>query len=190
VHGAVMSTQAVVDTIEQLHEGMARLGDRPPPEPVDRDFERLARSYWTAHEETRAAIRAAVADRDRMLILNLGYRATQLALWDRDALHLQDALAGHCIEGFLWDARDNLVRLAPIWYVAEELGISASELFSNAAERATAEAAKWIREFAASPSSLRSMGLEIVEENGRSVIQPIPPAWRRPPPARKPKGRK
>ena len=136
MHGAVMSTQALDETFEQLRLGAGQIDGRPPPEPVDRDFERLARSYWTADESTRAAIRAAVPDKDRPLILALGERATDLALWERDAHRLEDAMAAHCIEGFRWDARENLIRLAPIWYVAEQLEISASALLVIAAERA------------------------------------------------------
>ncbi len=179
--------------IEQLRAGAALLEGRPPPEPVDRDFERLARSYWPADEITRAAIRAAVPDKDRLLILALGERATALALWERNAQRLEDAMAAHCIEGFRWDARENLIRLAPIWYVAEQLEISASALFANAAERASPEGAKVIREYASRPAAsktLRSMSLEVVEEDGRPTFRPLPPPWRRAPPARKPKTRK
>jgi hypothetical protein len=187
-----MSTQALDEIFERLHVGVDRLDGRPPPEPVDRDFERLARSYWAADESTRAAIRAAVPDKDRLLILALGERATDLALWERDAQRLEDALAAHCIEGFRWDARENLIRLAPIWYVAEQLEISASALFESAAERASPEGAQVIREYASRPAAsktLRSMSLEVVEENGRPTFRLLPPPWRRAPPARKPKKR-
>ena len=94
----------------------------------------------------------------------------------------QDALAGHCIEDFQEDPRENLMLLALIWYAAVQLKESPESLFAGAAEQASPTARDYLIQFAgrrASDKTLKSMGSEAVEEGGRIRFRPLPQPWRR-----------
>jgi hypothetical protein len=152
---------------------------------ADQTFARLAQAYRKASTEGREAIRSTLSRKDRPYFWSLAGRAAELALADSDAEHLEDALAGHCIEDFREDPRENIRVLALIWYAAVQLNVSPQELFARAAEQASPTARDHLLQFAGnykpgkaeSKKILASMEIEAVDEGGRIRFRSMPSPW-------------
>lgn len=180
----------ITAALDLIRQEMVRINPAVPLTPADQEFARLAQAYRHAAESARAEIRGLALMKDSPFFWTLTSRAAELALWDADPSHLEDALAGHCIEDFKADPRENLIGLALIWYAAVQLKISADKLFAEAAELASPDARRFLVEFAARPKAhkaLESMGSEVFEQDGRIRFRPLLPPWRRAKPQRKAK---
>jgi hypothetical protein len=178
----MMTDADITAAFDQIRQEMAHIDPAAPQTPADLAFARLARAYRHASEAGRGAIRNSAPIKDSPLFWALASRAAELALWDANPEHLEDALAGHCIEDFKEDPRENLMALALIWYAAEQLKVSAQQMFAEAAKLASPQACKFLVEFASRPKALKSlkvMDSEAVEEGGRIRFRPLPPPWRR-----------
>jgi len=182
LHGPMMTADDITAAFERIRQEMARIDAVAPLTPADQEFARLAQAYRHASESERGTIRSLAPPKDSPLFWVLTIRAAELALWDADPAHLEDALAGHCIEDFKTDSRENLMTFALIWYAAEQLKISAEHLFARAAELASPKAREFLVEFAGRPKvqkTLKAMDSEALEEDGRIRFRPLPPPWRR-----------
>jgi len=182
LHGPMMMTADITAAFDRIRQEMARIDPAAPLTPADQEFARFAQLYRHGSDAEKAAIMALAPLKDSPLFWALTSRAAELALWDADPIHLEDALAGHCIEDFKADPRENLMRLALIWYAAEQLKISADQLFADAAKLASPKARQFLIEFSGRPKAqktLKAMGSEAVEEDGRIRFRPLPPPWRR-----------
>jgi hypothetical protein len=177
-----MTDADITTAFDRIRQEMARIDPVAPLTPADQEFARLAQAYRHASESERGIIRSLAPPQDCPLFWVLTIRAAELALWDSDPAHLEDALAGHCIEDFKTDPRENLMTFALIWYAAEQLKISAEQLFAKAAELASPKAREFLVEFASRPKAQKTpkaMGSEAVEKDGRIRFRLLPPPWRR-----------
>jgi hypothetical protein len=188
-----MTPADITAAFDRIREEMARIDLIAPLTPADREFAWLAQTYRHAPESARVVIRSLAPIKDSPLFWTLTSRAAELALWDSDPVHLEDALAGHCIEDFKADPRENLRGLPFIWYAAEQLNSSAETLFAEAAKLASPTAREFLVQFAGRPKAHKTpeaTGCEAVELDGRIRFRPLPPPWSRPSPSRKKPHRK
>jgi hypothetical protein len=178
-----MTPAEITASFDRIREEMARIDPAEPLTPADQEFARLAQTYRHASESERAAVRSLAPMDDSPFFWTLTSRAAELALWDSNPAHLEEALAGHCIEDFKWDPRENLRCLPFIWYAAERLNSSAETLFAEAAKLASPTAREFLVQFAGRPKAHKTpeaMGSEAVELDGRIRFRPLPPPWSAP----------
>ena len=173
-----MTPADITAAFDRIRQEMGRIDPAEPLTPADQEFARLAQTYRHAPESARVVVRSLAPIGDSPLFWALTSRAAELALWDSDPAHLEDALAGHCIEDFKLDPRENLRCLPFIWYAAQQLNSSAETLFAEAAKLASPRARELLVEFAGRPKAHKTpeaMGSEAVELDGRIRFRPLPP---------------
>jgi hypothetical protein len=174
-----MTPADITAAFDRIRQEMARIDPIAPLTPADREFAWLAQAYRHASESERGTMRALAPMKDSPLFWALTSRAAELALWDSDPAHLEDVLAGHCIEDFKLDSRENLRGLPFIWYAAEQLNSSAETLFAEAAKLASPRAREFLGEFAGRPLLLPGGGLRLLQEEPRSSRRDRPQVPRR-----------
>jgi hypothetical protein len=154
----MMKAAEIKETFDRIRQEMASIDPIAPLTPADQELARLARVYRRASESERGIIRSLVPAKDSPLFWVLTVRAAELALWDADPAHLEDAVTGHCIEDFKTDPRENLMTFALIWYSTEQLKTSPVQLFARAAAMASPRGREFLVECIASPSPVLTGG--------------------------------
>ncbi len=131
----------------------------------------------------RNDLMAAIEDEERLRILSMSEILAEEAYNHKSEAYLEAALILHVIENFKWDARENSIYLAIIWYVAEKLGIDAKKLFNKVIDLNTAGSGRHLLEFVNGPDyirSLKSMGLKAsLDSNDKISFEQLPPPWQK-----------
>ena len=131
----------------------------------------------------RNDLMAAIEDGERLRLLSMSERLAEEAYNRKSEAHLEAALILHLIEDFKWDARENSIYLAVIWYVAKKLGIDAKKLFNKVIEFSSAGSGKHLLAFVNGPDyvkDLRSMGLKAtLDSNDKISFEQLPPPWQK-----------
>ncbi|MCH9651396.1 MAG: hypothetical protein K0U98_24430 [Deltaproteobacteria bacterium] len=143
--------------LNDLH-GIRRKGyDEELPGKHDAQFMELAEIYAASEPEEREAIRGAVQDETRMLLLGFGDRMAILADRTGTKRYVLLALLAHAIEDFRYDPRENIFRLTLANHVAAKLGVEAGEIFEQAAGLASDKGAASLRAFDRRPAALKTL---------------------------------
>ncbi|THU38461.1 hypothetical protein FAM09_17490 [Niastella caeni] len=131
----------------------------------------------------RNDLMAAIQDEERLRLLSMSEILSEEAYNHKSEAYLEAALILHVIENFKWDARENSIYLAVIWYVAKKLGIDAKKLFNKVVDFSSAESGKHLLEFVNGPDyikDLRSMGLKAtLDSNDKISFEQLPPPWKK-----------
>jgi hypothetical protein len=106
---------------------------RPEETALDRTFRGVAQTYLASETDARSQMRSEVPDDGRVLLV-LSSRAASAAKSMGQPHLLEIALAGHLLEDFKWDVRENIRLLDPIWNIAREADIDAADLFERMAK--------------------------------------------------------
>jgi hypothetical protein len=134
------------------------------PGPLDAAFRALAALYAGSDASGRAAIRALVPADLSLLLLGFSDRMAIIAARTKDEGALFDALLAHVLEGFRYDPRENVFRLAVVHHVANKIGLDPRAEFERAASMASPEAARELRAFLARPDELKTLKAMRVRE--------------------------
>ena len=140
-------------------------------------------SRFGADVTFRNDLMAAIEDGERLRLLSMSEILAEEAYNRKSEAYLEAALILHLIEDFKWDARENSIYLAVIWYVAKKLGIDAKKLFNKVIEFSSAASGKHLLEFVNGPDyvkDLRSMGLKAsLDSNDKISFEQLPPPWQK-----------
>jgi hypothetical protein len=140
-------------------------------------------SRFGADVTFRNDLMAAIEDGERLRLLSMSEILAEEAYNHKSEAYLESALILHLIEDFKWDARENSIYLAVIWYVAKKLGIDAKKLFNKVIEFSSAGSGKHLLEFVNGPDyvkDLRSMGLKAsLDSNDKISFEQLPPPWQK-----------
>lgn len=108
-------------------------------EQLDSAYTALAVAYLQGDASMRDALRRAMPT-EGLVLLGLSHRARERAVETRSQEALEVSLAGHCLEDFRWDPRENLVGLKAIWDSADSFGVAPRPLFEKVAAFASERA--------------------------------------------------
>jgi hypothetical protein len=140
-------------------------------------------SRFGADANFRNDLMAAIEDGERLRLLSMSEILAEEAYNRKSEAYLEAALILHLIEDFKWDARENSIYLAVIWYVAKKLGIDAKKLFNKVIEFSSAASGKHLLAFVNGPDyvkDLRSMGLKAsLDSNDKISFEQLPPPWQK-----------
>lgn len=114
--------------------------------PLDLAYRALADAYLHSDAATREKLRKVLPS-DARTLLSLSNRARRHAVATQTPDDLERALAGHCLEDFRWDPRDNFLGLKDLWDDAERFGLSPKQLFEQVAAIASDEARGYFNNF-------------------------------------------
>lgn len=136
------------------------------PSEVDQTFLKLADCYSQTSAEKRYAVREAVPDDLRLLLIGFSDRFSILAERGRQKQYLRTALLAHSIEDFRWDERENIFRLALVDHVAKKLGEDVETLFQDISSLSSPRSAARFRRYRSRKPELRTLkAMGIVEVN-------------------------
>lgn len=133
------------------------------PGPCDDTFSSLAVMYLGTDAVGREAIRKSIPDECRLVILGFSDRFATLAARARSEEQLRKAYAAHSIEGFRYDERENILRLALLTHVAKKLGLNPNELLDWTASLSSTETQQQLAAFKDRPdeiNTLETMGIQ------------------------------
>lgn len=136
--------------------------------------------YKNAESKERELIREGMERKDWQRLVILSDYLSDKAINDKNYQSLYAAAALLSIENFNWDYRENTIRLAVIWYIAQELDTNPKELLDDISSISSAKASEFFGEFINRPAktkSLSSMGLIVKKDAEKILIVPKPPPW-------------
>lgn len=166
----------LVDTLEQARSGLPST----IPAPIDEAFAQVARAYRRSPDNVRREVRDQLTSEYYLPLLALGDRAAEWAAASGDPSHLEDAATAQSLEDNRFDPRENIIHSAVLWHFAKVAGVDPRALFLAATAHASDRTAEAFREFVQRPEdgrSLRSMGLESFQEDGRARVRQRKPPW-------------
>lgn len=97
----------------------------------------LTHSFATTTAQERADARAALARQTRSALLGYAWEIAEQAVSKKSAELVRQGLIALAIDDGTRDARDNIIRLAPLFRSAQKLGLDAEKLFAEAADLCT-----------------------------------------------------
>jgi hypothetical protein len=97
----------------------------------------LTQSFAVATERERADARAALTRPSNRVLLGYAWEMAEEAVSHRSAEFVRQGLIALAIDNGARDARDNIIRLAPLFHSAQKLNIDTENLFSEVAELCT-----------------------------------------------------
>jgi hypothetical protein len=134
----------------------------PFPNALDEELTTVGRSFFSAAPSDRAHFHEVFDEKNSFLLLTYAERMASLAVHQRDRHRIFEGLVAIAMEGFAFDERDSLMRLAPLYHSAMKLNEDPRGLFDAAAAAATAPVAEAMRGFtrerAPEDRSLEAMG--------------------------------
>jgi len=140
-------------------------GKQLPGKP-DEIFSQLADLYLSSGADCRAAIREALPDSCRLLVIGFSDRMAILAERLADRNYLVRAFAAHSIEDFRHDDRENIFRLALASHIAKEIGEDSRALLEEMTQVSSERGANAFRSFLSRPPELNTLQtMKIVKKN-------------------------
>lgn len=136
--------------------------------------------YKHAEPEKRTEFRENIKTDYRQYLIILSDYFADAAINQRSYQYLYAAMILIAIEDFEWDYRESIIRLAVVWYTAQELGTKPEHLFDEISSISSAKATNFLSEFVSRPEkskSLNSMGLTAQKTGDKILIIPKPPPW-------------
>ena len=127
-----------------------------PGEP-DQKFSHLADLYLSSEPETRDAIRNALPESCRLLVISFSDRMAILAERLKDRNYLLRAFAAHSIEDFRHDDRENILRLVLACHVAKAIGEEPSDLLKKMATLSSNRGANAFESFRNRPPEMNRL---------------------------------
>jgi hypothetical protein len=97
----------------------------------------LTQSFATATDQQQAEARAALAYDSRCALMGYAWEMAEEAVSQSSAEMVRRGLLALAIEDGIGDARDNIIRLAPLFRSAQKLDLDAEKLFAEAADLTT-----------------------------------------------------
>jgi hypothetical protein len=97
----------------------------------------LTQSFAAATEQQREEARAELARPSHSVLLGYAWEMAEEAVSHCSAEFVRQGLIALAIDNGLRDARDNIIRLAPLFRSAQKLGLDAEKLFAEASELCT-----------------------------------------------------
>ncbi len=132
--------------VAEIERGIACVTSfEPLPNAADAACSRLVALYAKVTGEERAVIREAGTPGQYRVLYVFGERMAVLAVRRADPELVFEGLVANAIEGFRWDPRENLMRLALLHHSATKLRADAPALFQRAASLAVGEVAAELR---------------------------------------------
>jgi hypothetical protein len=150
--------------IQKLHSARKIGYGKILPSNLDKEFINLASYYLESTNINREKIRSILPDDTLLLIIGFSDRMCILADRNKDKNYLLYALAAHSIEDFRYDYRENIIRLALIYHVAEKLGLDSNLLFNEISSISSQRTVGYLTDFLNRPSELKRIDvMNIVE---------------------------
>jgi hypothetical protein len=139
----------------------------PFPATLDASLTDLVRAFEGASDAERKTFLQSLGHENSHLLIAYCERMATLGVRESSPRRLADGLVAIAIEGFRFDARDAIVRLALIYHSAEKLRVNPRELFDAAASMAGDEVAETLRRFTRErPPAKRTLGSMGYRESG------------------------
>ena len=159
---------------ETPHEKRVSYLGAPFPNALDEALTTVVRSFFSAAPSDRALFHEIFDEKNSFLLLAYAERMASLAVHKRDPHRVLDGLVAIAMEGFEFDERDALQRLAPLYHSARKLSEDPQALFDAAASVAPASVAEAMRGFTrertSEDRSLEAMGYRESGSKGRTLI--------------------
>ena len=140
----------------------------------------LCQEYIKMDQHGRDVLRESLKIEECRILLWIADQFAHLAINEQKNEFVFYSLIFHSIEDFKLDYRDNFIRLAVIWYVAERLLLKPMELFDSISLYSSNKAREYFKEFSQRPKqtkSLKSMGLIEKKVDSKIVFVPKPAPW-------------
>jgi hypothetical protein len=132
-----MTTLELANKLNELvppdHNSYAPLRDPT----INQVINELTQSFANATEQQRAEARAALTRPSRLALMGYAWEMAEEAVSQNSAGMVKQGLIALAIENGIGDARDNIVRLAPLFRSAQNLGLDAEKLFAEVADFVT-----------------------------------------------------
>lgn len=97
----------------------------------------LTQSFANATKQQQTEARAALTRRSRSPLMGYAWEMAEEAVTRNSAELVRQGLIALAIEDGIGDARDNIIRLAPLFRSAQKLGLDAEKLFAQTADLTT-----------------------------------------------------
>lgn len=158
-------THTVAECFLYLQDIVTQGYGRNLPGVCDEVFSDLADQYANADARDRQKIRENVSISLRPLLIGFSDRFAVLGERRRDVGLLRKGFLAHSIEGFRYDERENLLRLALLSHVSKRLSVDPRELIEWAASLSSRHGATAFENFSVRPEKLNSLKvMRIVEK--------------------------
>lgn len=115
--------------------------------PTERSAADLCASLASTRMDQRDAFRTGLTDRQRVVLGQYGHQSAAVALRERWPERLRIGLIAIALEDTNVDARDLMIGVALHYHVAQQLGLTPTEVFDEAASYAAADTADVLRTF-------------------------------------------
>lgn len=159
-------THTVSDCFSYLQDIVTVGYGKRLPGVCDEVFSELADHYASADAGEREKIRDNVSISLRPLLIGFSDRFAMLSERCRDEGLLRKGFLAHSIEGFRYDERENLLRLALLSHVSKRLGVDPRETIEWAASLSSPHGATAFKNFSTRPARMNSLkAMRIVEKD-------------------------
>jgi hypothetical protein len=156
-------------TIEQLRSLAGELASpactgylqRPLPNELDDRVAAMLDAYVKASTSAKSEITTTIGPEQTWGLLAYAERMAILSVRQQSRDLLEKALLALVVEGFRWDAREDMLILSLINHSAVKVGADPRQLFEGAARHASPQVAQHLREFIGrrpEDNSIQAMG--------------------------------
>lgn len=158
-------THTIADCFLYLQDIVTKGYGKKLPAVCDEVYSDLADHYAGGNASDREKIRENVSISLRPLLIGFSDRFAVMAERRKDVEILRKGFLAHSIEGFRYDERENILRLALLSHVSKRLGVDPRETIEWAASLSSHQGATAFKNFSVRPEKLNSLKvMRIVEK--------------------------